>query len=147
MQKKTTWSETNEFISQLKNTYCRLKSSKISGVGVFAVRELPKGINPFGGIKLKRWINVKMSELENMDKQILKMVDDFFVIEKDNTVSVPSDGLNGMDISFFVNNSKNPNLKIKGDGIKEEIQFRALRNIKKGEELTVAYATYDHKYT
>ena len=74
------------------------------------------------------------------------MIDDFFVIEEDKSVYVPENGLNGMDISFFLNNSKNPNLKIVGDGKKTAVSFVSAKKIKKGEELTVSYATFDEKY-
>ena len=47
-----------------------------------------------------------------------------------------------MDISYFLNDSKKPNLKTIDDGE----NFVTLRKIKKGEELTVAYKTYDEKY-
>lgn len=133
-------------LSKLKSTYCRLKPSKVEGVGVFAIRDIPSGINPFFGTKEKNWLKFITADLKNLDQDVMQMVDDFFVIEKDDVVYIPEDGLNGIDISFFVNHSKKPNLKIKGDGIKSEIQFRAARKIKKGEELTVAYNTYDHKY-
>ena len=54
-----------------------------------------------------------------------------------------SDGcLNGMDISYFLNDSKKPNVKTIDDGE----NFVTLRKIKKGEELSVAYKTYDEKY-
>ena len=87
-----------------------------------------------------------MSELKKLDKEVLTLVDDFFVIEKDNTVYIPETGLNGIDISFFVNNSKNPNLKIIGNGDDEALAFKTIREVKKGEELTVSYSTYDEKY-
>jgi len=138
--------EKQKNLENLKNTYCRLKPSKIEGVGVFAIRDIPKGTNPFLGIKNQSWLKFNISELKKIDKEILKMIDDFFVIEKNNTVYIPKSGLNGIDVSFFVNNSKNPNLKIVGDGIKKEISFIVCKKIKKGEELTVSYATYDYKY-
>lgn len=138
--------EKGKVLEILKNTYCRLKASKIEGVGVFAVREIPEGINPFGGVKKQKWVKFNLDELRKLDKEVLKMIDDFFVIEKDGTVYIPESGLNGIDISFFVNNSKKPNLKIVGDGEKEEIGFVTFRKIRKGEELTVSYATYDDKY-
>lgn len=132
-------------LQNLKNTYCRIASSKISGIGVLATREIPKGKNPFLGIQKKQWVKLQTHELKNIDKNIFSMIDDFFVIEKDQSVYIPKDGLNGMDISFFLNNSKKPNLKIKYD--KESVtQFVTLRKIKKGEELTVSYKTYDYKY-
>lgn len=133
-------------LNNLKNTYCRLKPSKVEGVGVFAVREIPKGKNPFAGTAEKKWEKVLISDLKKIDKNVMKMVDDFFVIEKDGSVYIPEDGLNGIDISFFVNNSKKPNLKIVGSGKDEALVFKTLRKIKKGEELTISYATYDDKY-
>jgi len=131
-----------EIISRLKNTYCRLKPSKIDGTGVFAIRDIPKNINPFKGIKNQRWYEFKLSELKSLDKEILKMIDAFFVIEKDKTVYIPRLGLNTMDISFYVNNSKKPNLKTIDGGL----TFITLRKIEKGEELVISYATYDEKY-
>ena len=136
-----------KILENLKNTYCRVKASKIEGVGIFAIRDIPKNKDPFYGIRIPKWHKFNITEFKKLDKEILKMIDDFFVIEKDNTVYVPEIGLNGMDVSFFVNNSKNPNLKIKGDGEKVPISFVTARKIKKGEELTVSYATYDEKYS
>ena len=74
------------------------------------------------------------------------MIDDFFVIEKDGTVYIPETGLNGLDVSYFLNNSKKPNLRIVGDGKEDALNFLTNRQIKKGEELTVEYSTYDEKY-
>ncbi len=136
----------NTTLNYLKSTYCRLMPSKIEGVGVFAIRDIPKGKNPFWGIKNNKWLKFKTKELKRLDKEILKMIDDFFVIEKDETVYIPESGLNGVDVSFFVNNSKNPNLKIIEDGKNEALNFKTIKKIKKGEELTVSYSTYDEKY-
>ena len=136
---KQTKKKTYEF---LMNTYCRLKPSKISGVGVFAIRDIPKNTILFKGQINEKWYKFKMEELKNLDKEILKMVDDFFVIEKNGIVSIPKSGLNGMDISFFVNNSKNFNAKTIDNGF----TFSTIRKIKKGEEVTVAYSDYDYKY-
>ena len=135
-----------EILKKLKNTYCRLKKSNVSGVGVFAIRDIPKGINPFGIQKKQVWIKFNVSELKKVDQEVFKMISDFFVIEKDKTVYIPKSGLNGMDISFFVNNSKNPNLKVIGDGIREEIHFVTNQKIKKGEELLAFYGIYDESY-
>lgn len=135
-----------EILNNLKNTYCRLHASKIEGVGVFAIRDIPKGKNPFYGIKNSKWHKFNIKELKKLDKEILKMIDDFFVIEKDGEVYIPESVFNGMDVSFFINNSKSPNLKVVGGGKDEALEFRTSRKIKKGEELTVSYATYDEKY-
>ena len=131
-----------EILEKLKNTYCRLKPSKVEGVGVFAIRDIPKGINPFKGTKKQVWHKFQISELKILGKEILSLVDSFFVIHKDGTVYISDSGLNGMDISYFLNDSNKPNIKTVDDGA----NFVTLRKIKKGEELTVSYATYDEKY-
>ena len=132
----------NKILNNLKNTYCRLMPSKIEGVGVFAVRDIPKGKNPFLGTKKQKWTKFGMTELANLDKEILNLIDSFFVIRNNGTVYISESGLNGMDISYYLNDSKKPNVKTIDDGE----NFVTLRKIKKGEELTVAYATYDEKY-
>ena len=129
-------------LKKLENTYCRLQPSMISGVGVFAIRDIPQGINPFQGAQEPEWIEFNAEELKNLDKEILQMIDDFYVIEKDGTVLIPDCALNGMDISFFLNNSETPNIDTDGG----DFPFISKRKIKKGEEITQNYGEYDHKY-
>ena len=81
-----------EILNNLKNTYCRLKASKIQGVGVFAIREIPNGKNPFFGLRKQKWHKFQMSELKGLDKEILSLVDSFFVIHKNGMVEI-SDSL------------------------------------------------------
>ncbi len=135
-----------KILTNLKNTYCRLKLSRIEGIGIIAIRNIPKNINPFFGVQNQKWIKLNIAELKKLDKEIIKMVDSFFTIEKDGTVYVPECGLNGMDISFFLNNSNKPNLRVVGGGEKEALEFKTSKKIKKGEELTVSYALFDEKY-
>lgn len=127
----------------LQNTYCRLKRSKIDGIGVFAIRDIPKNKKLFTGIARHCWFKFKMSELKNLDSEILKMIEDFFVRENDNTIFIPKVGLDGIDISFFVNNSAKPNVRALDTDV---TTFIARRKIKKGEELSVSYKTYDRWY-
>jgi SET domain-containing protein len=129
-------------VENLKKTFCRLRPSSINGVGVFSVVNIPKGVNPFQGIANQEWHEFDISKLKGLDKEILEMIDSFFVVEKNGKVLIPEFGLNGMDISFFLNHSTNPNVKTIDDGL----NFLTLRDIKKGEELTVSYGTYDYKY-
>lgn len=135
-----------KILNNLKNTYCRIEKSKVHGVGVIAIRNIPKNTDPFFGVKEKKWQKLEAQDLKKIDKEVLKMIDSFFVVEKNQTVYVPEDGLNGMDISFFLNNSKKPNVKIVGDGKKSALHFITAKKIKKGEELVVAYSTYDEKF-
>ena len=118
-----------QIIEKLRNTYCRIKPSQVEGVGVFAVRDIPKGSNPFQGINKQKWFEFDMNEIKIKDNEILKMMDDFFVIEDNKKVLIPENALNGMDISFFVNHSENPNIETADGGF----SFKTLRKINKGE--------------
>lgn len=134
-------------IESLKNTFCRIKPSAISGVGVFAIRDIPADTNIFIGQGKQQWHTISMKDLEFLDPEVKQMIDDFFVIEKDKTVRIPEGGLNGMDISNFLNHSDNPNVRpIAGEDESISIGFISLRSIKKGEEITVSYSSFDWKY-
>ena len=135
-------SSKKKILKNLANTYCRIKFSRLSGVGVFAIRDISSGINPFTGAKNQKWIKFRVSELKGLDGEIFRMVDDFFVIEEDSTIYIPETGLNGIDISFFVNHSKNHNLKY----LENSQNFMTIKKIKKGQELTADYSSYDPKY-
>lgn len=123
-----------QLLKNLKeNTYCRLGVSKIHGVGVFAILDIPKGTNPFIGSFNGDGIVFTKKELEELPKQVKKMIDDFFIPERD-TIELPASGLNGIDISFYSNHSSTPNMKT-DDGE----TFITIRDIKEGEELTYSY--------
>lgn len=130
-----------KILENLKNTYCRIKPSKIEGVGVFAIRDIPKGKDPFCMVAKHAWRKIKTSELNGLDEEIKKMVSDFFSVDKKEFFYIPECGLNGIDVSFFLNTSKNPNIETKNG-----INFKTVKKIKKGEELTVSYASYDARY-
>lgn len=131
----------NKVFRNLKNTFCRLKKSNIEGVGIFAIRDIPEGANPFLGVNKQKWHKISNEELKTLDEEIQKMVSDFFGADKKGNFLVPECGLNGMDISFFLNTSKKPNIATK-DGV----IFKTIKKIKKGQELTVSYANYDERY-
>lgn len=124
---------------KLEHTYCRIQPSSIHGVGVFAVRDIPKGIDPFygsGDLDAQRFTK---EELHGLDPEVLRLLDDFLVFDEDGSVEIPEEGINGLTMAFYVNHSDNPNLISPDNGL----SFRTNRTIKKGEELTAEYRTYD----
>lgn len=126
-----------------EDVYCRLKNSKIHGVGVFAIKDIPKGINPFKVLKEDTYINIPEENLKDLNKNIKKMLNDFVGINSDKTFSIPSNGLNSISISFFINHSKNPNIEIRNsEKDNEYVQFFTKRLIKDGEELFIDYDEY-----
>jgi len=124
-------------IKSFDNVYCRLKPSKY-GIGVFAIRDIPKGVNPFVGCFDGDYIAIDPKEIEDQPEPIKKMIKDFCPLQE-GKYWVIEKGLNAMDISFFLNHSKKPNMIAIDKGEK----FVAKRDIKAGEELTVDYDTYD----
>lgn len=127
-----------QIFQKIAHTYCRLQSSKVSGIGVFAVRNIPKNTNIFWGVKDERWANFNIKEFKPLGKEIVKMVADFFVVNPDGRVEVPGCGFNGMNVSFFLNHSAKANVKTVDGGE----NFVTIRKVKKGEELTADYYTY-----
>ena len=125
-------------LNNLKNTYCRLRKSKKNNIGVFAIRNIPKNVNPFLNYGKEKWFKVEEKEIAVLPKEVIKMLKQFYTNDN-GYYQIPYHGLNGNDISFYVNHSYRPNMITKDDGL----NFVTKRAIKKGEELLVDYRTYD----
>ena len=130
-------------IKNLKeDVYCRIKPSKKHGVGVFAIKDIPKDINPFkltGNQCIKsKVINISEEEVNSFPSEVKKMVNDFYHNE-DGVYGIPYKGLNANDISFYMNTSTNPNVGFESDNKCSMVVFKTLRKIKKGEELLINY--------
>ncbi|MEK7521278.1 MAG: SET domain-containing protein [Patescibacteria group bacterium] len=126
-----------------KNVYCRIGISKIDGVGVIAIRDIPKGINPFGGVPQNKYTKVdaeKVLKNKKIHPEVIKMVKDFYSII-DGKIYFPDVSLNAINISFFMNTSKNANV-----GTENGETFRTKWKIKKGEELTVDYDKFSDRW-
>lgn len=124
-----------------KEVYCRIGVSKIHGVGVIAVRDIPKGKNPFLHTYEGPGIKISYKELEGLNAGVRKIIDDLLVHEEESVI-IPSKGLNILDVSFYMNHTdSNPNIITYDDGE----TFVALRDIQKGEELIYTYNQFDQK--
>ena len=66
------------------------------------------------------------------------MVKDFYH-EQDAVFGIPYCGLNGNNISFYLNTSKKPNVGFKSIINCSMVVFNTNRKIKKGEELLINY--------
>ena len=117
----------------------RLGASKLHGVGVFAIRDIPKGAYVFVDDDADIvWVD--NNYLEGLPPEIRRFYDDFAII-KGNKYGCPA-SFDQLTISWFLNDSKEPNV-----AANKEYRFYALRDIKKGEELTVDYDTYSDPLT
>lgn len=137
-------SKKNKLIHNLEQTYVRLSPSPLQGVGVFAIRDIPKGVNPFQMANKMNYRSIKCtkSELSHLHPSVKKMIHDF--IEPDgNSYHIPENGLNSLDVSFYLNHGDDNNLAIIENGDNDDyMSFITLRPIKKGEELLIDYKDY-----
>ena len=108
-----------DLIKNMNDIYCRLGCSKIHGVGIFAIKEIPKDTNPFMTVSSKcgmdKVIKVHKDEIKNINPNVLKMVDDYVGPSENNFYYIPKDGLNSLSIRFYLNHSDKPNVKIVDD--------------------------------
>jgi hypothetical protein len=115
--------------------YVRLRPSKLDngGVGVFAIRAIPKGRRIFADENEELcWI--PKSSLPKR-KAIRDLYDSFAVIKGDRYGCPTS--FNRLTPAWFLNESKKPNTRCD-----ENYEFYTLRDISAGEELTVDYSTF-----
>lgn len=127
------------------DTYCRIGVSKIQGVGVIAVKDIPPGVNPFmitnKECVLYKTFNIKEVELKDVPKPVTELVKAYFVPDELGQYTIPENGLNSLDISFYLNHSKNNNLDLIQTNC-EYTEFISNKLIKAGEELTINYKNY-----
>ena len=117
--------------------YCRLAVSPLHGIGVFALRAIPKGIDPLPSWLDNTGVRFTHEELEDLPRGVKKQIKIFCYYDREGFV-IPSIGMNSFDMSIYLNHSKSPNVKMKKSG-----KFSTLRAIRMGEELTM---DYDHSF-
>jgi hypothetical protein len=117
--------------------YCHLGISPLHGIGVFAMRAIPKGVNPLKSWLKNREFKFSHDEIKKLPKSVQHHIKLFCYYDK-KSVDIPVMGMNTMDMAIYLNHSKKPNLKMKKDG-----SFVCIKAIKAGEEVTM---DYDHSF-
>ncbi len=134
-----TYMTKKQLLEHLKNNvYCRPMPSSIHGIGIFAIREIPKGVNPFIGCY--DGIDYKFSEkdLSGIHPAVRKLVEDYCV-KQNGYIYINASGMYRYDIGYFLNHSDNPNITTYDNSR----TFITTRLIKEGEEITSDYGEYD----
>ena len=127
-----------------ENVYCRLQPSKIHGIGVFAIRDIPKGKNIFKTFLTYHLTPVSVDVIEGntrIDGAVKQFAHDVFP-EHNGYIYLYRHGLNAVDIGFFLNHSKKANVFMDDMGF-----CYAARDIKKGQELFADYEQYSENAT
>jgi len=128
-----------EIINFLSHTYCRIRPSKIHGVGVYAIMSIPKGTNLFPDCSYNVKEEIKIinkKEVFHLHENVKDMMDDFFI--SNDTHYFALDCLNNINVSYFLNHSDKPNC----EWVEKDDSFRPLKDIEEGEELTFNYDKY-----
>ena len=128
----------NDLLEELKNnTYVMIRPSKIEGIGVFAVRNIPKGCRDMFSTSKQNpeeWKPIERKLVEELPDHARKLVETYCLYDE-SFYYVPERGFKKMDLVNFLNHSDEPNVVSIDDG---EF-FEALRDILAGEELLVDY--------
>lgn len=115
--------------------FTRLKPSAGRGIGVFAIRDIPAGQNPFLGDRSET-VEVPVRDVDRIqDPELRRMYIDFCPVV-DGFFIAPID-FNQMTQSWYLNHSDRPNIVCDAD-----MNFRAKGLIESGVELTVDYRTF-----
>ena len=128
-----------QFLASLRDVYCRLGVTE-HGVGVVAIRPIPKGTDPFKNCDpFADVLRISEAEFESYEapEEAKRLVRDFCALQ-DGVYYVPSYGIDAIDKSYFLNHSDTPNMATPDRGE----TFVAARDIEPGEELTADYGLY-----
>jgi SET domain-containing protein len=126
-----------ELLTDLNDhTYVMLRPSPIEGIGVFAIRDIPKGCRDlFSKPDMNdSWITLSKQEVENLPEHAQTLIINYCLFDEENYF-VPDYGFKKIDVCLFLNHSDTPNVKSINDGE----YFETLRSIKTGEELVIDY--------
>ena len=124
-----------ELLSELRNeTYVMPKASAIHGIGVFAIRDIPKGTRNIFSREKGEWIKVPFTDVEKLPEHTRSLIETYCLFDEENYF-VPEYGFKIIDPVIYLNHSSVPNIISINDG--EE--FEALINIAAGTELLVNY--------
>jgi hypothetical protein len=120
------------------DTWVALRPSPVEGIGVFAVRDIPRGCRTMFGTpdSADDWERLPRTDVEALPPHARFLVETYCLYDEEHYF-VPSAGFKRMDLSLFLNHSDTPNVV----SIDEGDYFEAVRPIAAGEELFIDYGT------
>ncbi len=134
--------ERNMLLENLRNgTFCRVAPSELGGVGVHAIRTIPKGVNPFPTVYQENTdsVDITPKEVAGLPDSVQTLIKDFFMRNPKGNFPVLTNGLNSMNISYYLNHDDlTPNLEMVDTG-ENYYSFQTNRRIEEGEELKLDY--------
>ncbi|MET0461787.1 MAG: SET domain-containing protein [Chitinophagaceae bacterium] len=119
-----------------QETYAALKPSTVHGIGVFAIRDIPKGCKDIFSRNIGEWIKLPIVEVDKLPAHSRMMIETYCVYDETDYY-VPDYGFKVVDMVNYLNHSSDPNVISVNDG---EF-FEAIKDIPEGTELFVNYGT------
>ena len=116
------------------HTYVMLRPSPVHGVGVFAVKDIPKGQRGIFSNDKSEWLKIPRAEINELPGHSRLIVENYCLFD-DEYYYVPEYGFKMVDLAVCLNHDNNPNII----SINEGEDFEALRDIRAGEELLIDY--------
>ena len=124
-----------ELLQELsQEIFAMLKPSPVHGIGVFAVRDIPKGCRKIFSQNAGEWIKLPISDVDSLPDHSRNLVETYCLYDEENYF-VPDYGFKIMDIVNYLNHSATPNIRSVNHGE----YFEALDDIPAGSELLVNY--------
>jgi len=124
-----------QILKELANeTFVTLKPSTIHGIGVFALKDIPKGCRAIFSKNETDWIKIPITDVEQLPDHSKNLVETYCLYDEDHYF-VPSHGFKMIDMVNYLNHSSKPNIV----PINEGEQYEALFDIPAGTELLVNY--------
>jgi len=118
-----------------KTVLIEIRSSRINGVGLFAVQTIKKGNVIAEGIHKSDYKNlVPWQTFDCLDSSIKKKIVDFCIGTSKGFLPPEDYDFNKLSVEWYMNHSCNGNI-----GFNENGDFISIRGIKKDEELTYDY--------
>lgn len=136
----------DELLKELaQETFVALKPSPVHGIGVFAIRDIPKGTKNIFSMNVGEWIKIPIAEIEQLPQHSRNLVETYCLYDESDYY-VPDYGFKLMDLVNYLNHSASPNIISVNDGE----YFESIVDIPEGAELLVNYeaiVTTDESYS
>ena len=146
-----------------EDVLCKVGVSKINGVGLIAIKDIPKGTTVFNlsnyHPERDELVDVSEEEISSLDSEVVDLIKTYSAISHLGTYTIHENGLNNISLGYYLNHSDDPNITIKmvestpfdlsstmliDTTPCQYLNFVAIKDIKKGEELTENYRHLSH---
>ena len=91
------------------STYVMIKPSPLHGIGVFAIRDIPKGTKNIFSKGVGDWIKVSKEEVDALPQHSKDLIENHCLFDED-FYFIPDYGFKLVDLVIYLNHSEAPNV-------------------------------------